>query len=215
MIKAIIFDMDGVLVDSLPAHLKAWQAFLKQHGVAYTKEDFAREIGPSTKELMAARITKHQLPLALDQAVEEKERLFEAQQPMLFPGVPETLRSLQKRYALGVATSADRTLASSVLGRTQIASCFQTLVGSDEVARAKPDPALFLQAANRLGIKPEACVVVEDSPRGIEAAKAAKMRVIGITTSFPKERLQQADVIIEHFAEIPQALERLHGDEQA
>jgi len=205
VIRGIIFDLDGVLVDSLPCHFAAWREFLGGFGVRYTKAQFVTEIGPSTRQLMAGRIKRHRLPVTVDEGVRRKEALFEQrllEGPIVFEGVRRMLAGL-KPYALAVATSAGRRLAQSVLASAGVAARFRAVVTSDDVRDTKPAPDVFLEAARRLRLGAGECVAVDDAPSGISAARRARMRVIGVATSFRRSDLVGADAVVKRTADVP------------
>ncbi|MBS1954069.1 MAG: HAD family phosphatase [Cyanobacteria bacterium SZAS-4] len=183
-IKGLIFDMDGVLLDSEPLHLKAYQEFLKEFGVAFSEADNRPFLGRKDVELAEHLISQHALPLDALQLVQQKEeilaRLFSANlEPM--PGVVKTLQNAQAiSLPCAVASSATLPTIMEVTKSLDIARYFQTLTSGDEVPHGKPAPDVYLLAAERIGVLPINCLVIEDSFNGILAAKAAGMKCIAI-----------------------------------
>jgi HAD superfamily hydrolase (TIGR01509 family) len=208
-VKAVVFDLDGVLIDSLQAHYEAWCEFLSPHGVNYSWGDFEQDIGPSTAELMERWIRRLSLGISVKEGVKRKEALFTERlksRAVVFPGVAEGLGRLSA-VPLAVATSAGRALTEAVLEAAGIGRAFRHVITSDDVPRTKPSPDVYRLAAKRLGVPAWVCAAVEDSPSGIEAAQAAGMRVIGVAGSFDRARLEPADRIVASTAEACRFLE--------
>lgn len=183
-IYGLIFDMDGVLIDSEPMHLLAYQEFLKEFGVLFSEADNRPFLGRKDVELAEHLISQHGLPLDALQLVEKKEkiltRLFSSRlEPM--PGVVQILQRAQLlALPCAVASSATLPTIKKVTDSLGIARYFQTLTSGDEVPHGKPAPDVYLLAAERIGVLPINCLVVEDSFNGILAAKAAGMKCIAI-----------------------------------
>jgi beta-phosphoglucomutase len=202
--NAVIFDNDGVLVDSEPLHRVAWEQTFGPRGVVVSEEDYAWSIGRRDL-LFAERIIDK---AAMDETAEgirdEKHahlRRLLATESRPFPGGPELVRALAKTYVLAVTSSAMRTEIGIVLDRLGLDDVFETFVTNEDVSRHKPDPEPYVLCAERLGVRPEHCVVFEDSVTGIEAAVAAGMHVIGFTSTFPREALSAADVVVDSLAD--------------
>lgn len=183
-VLGLIFDMDGVLIDSEPLHLIAYQELLGQFGITFSEEDNRPYIGRKDLELSQELIALHKLPIEALQLVEKKEeilaRLFQTQLA-LRPGVLRVLE-LAKKISLPVAVASSATLPTIqlVVQTLDIGRYFQTLTSGDEVAHGKPEPDVFLLAAERIGVLPINCLVIEDSYNGIIAAKAAGMMCLAI-----------------------------------
>lgn len=183
-IEALIFDMDGVLIDSEPLHLLAYQKYLSKFDICFTAEDNHEFLGRKDLDCACALVEKHGLQIAPFQFVEQKEEilheLFKTQlQPR--PGVFEILeqaRGLSLRMA--VASSATLPTIELVVDILKIRHYFLSLTSGDEVAHGKPAPDVFLLAAERLGASPERCLVIEDTQNGIKAAKQAGMLCVAI-----------------------------------
>jgi|LakMenEpi03Aug12_release.lakeMendotaPanAssembly.Ray.scaffolds.fasta_scaffold121295_3 HAD superfamily hydrolase (TIGR01509 family) len=183
-IQALIFDMDGVLIDSEPLHLKAYQETLKDFGITFTEQENRPFLGRVDLELAEHLVSRHQLPINALQLVDSKEenlaRLFSSQLvPM--PGVIEVLEHAQRlSIACAVASSATLPTIELITQRLSISRYFQTLTSGDEVPHGKPAPDVYLLAATRIGVLPINCLVIEDSFNGVLAAKAAGMKCIAI-----------------------------------
>ncbi|HEY9734063.1 MAG TPA: HAD family phosphatase [Drouetiella sp.] len=182
--QALIFDMDGVLIDSEPLHLQAYQETLKDFGITFTEQDNRPFLGRVDLELAEHLVSQHQLPINALQLVENKEknlsRLFSTHLvPM--PGVIKVLEHAQKlSIPCAVASSATLPTVELIVRRLDIARYFQTLTSGEEVPHGKPAPDVYLLAARRIGVLPINCLVIEDSFNGVLAAKAAQMKCIAI-----------------------------------
>ncbi len=204
--QAVIFDMDGVLVNSEPLHDKAWTLLFAElghahdHGIVFT--DY---VGRSDRVLLRDLIARHRLPHTTDELIQRKLRhllKLLREHHIEFDGLRDLLPSLARRYKLGLATSAPHVAVDVVMEVTGLRSYFQAIVGREDVAAAKPDPAVYLTAARRLGVAPSLCCAIEDTAVGIESAAAAGMTVIGLTTSLPAEKLCRADHIVHNHHEL-------------
>ncbi len=208
--SAVIFDMDGVIVDSEPLHERAFREVFAElgygdrHGI-----HFPDYYGRSDRALWLDFIERHQpsQPLATLTRLKEDRllALLEAEEP-IFPDVPALVDALAARTQLAVASGSTHAVIRTVLAMRDLRRHFPVAVSSQDVARGKPDPDIFILAAQKLGVEPGRCVVIEDSAMGIAAAKAAGMRVIGITNSLPPEQLRQADAVVSGYAEIGRLL---------
>ena len=205
---AVIFDMDGVLVDSYQAHFKSWQAVAAEEGLAISEADFASQFGRTSREIIAAywghgSYTDRQIAELDDRKEACFRRVLEADFPVM-PGVPDLLRSLDEAgFALAVGSSGPPANIELVLSRLGSRSLFRAVVTGMDVTRGKPDPQVFLIAAKRLDVPPRRCAVVEDAPPGVEAANAAGMASVGlISTGRTRESLAQADLVVGSLAEL-------------
>ena len=205
MISAIIFDMNGVIIDDEWIHSLAFQEVLKGYDVDITEEDYDKYSLGIPADASFENIIKA-FDLDLDVTIEElveKERvsynrLVEGKMKAV-PGVIETIKKLSQKYKIALATSSKLEEAENVLSHFKIKKYFDEIITVDDVKNGKPDPEIYLLAAKRLGVPVEECVVFEDAAHGVEAAKAAGMRVIGITTNLPVEKLGDADMVLDNF----------------
>ncbi|MFL6052982.1 MAG: HAD family hydrolase [Actinoallomurus sp.] len=181
--SAVVFDLDGVLVDSEPVWEQVRRAFVADHGGEWQPDTQQRLMGMSTAEWAA--YLSGELGVRLSPAdvargvVEQMARRYEDGVPLM-PGAVDTVRRLASRWPLGLASSSPRVLIDVVLDRTGLAPLFQATVSTEEVARGKPAPDGYLLAAERLGVDPAGCAAVEDSSNGLRSAHAAGMRVIAV-----------------------------------
>jgi HAD superfamily hydrolase (TIGR01509 family) len=182
MLKAVIFDLDGVVADSHPIHEAAWKTLLLEQGLdcATLNLDFLYAGRPRRE------ILRHYLgsieSAEMEQLGRRKDELYAvaAHQLKTKPGIPRVLSELNSAGILcALATSAGRTRAHESLEQFSITKQFSLIVTGEDAAVAKPDPEIFLLAAEKLGVKPQECIVVEDSVAGVEAARAAGMRCVG------------------------------------
>ena len=196
--RAVLFDMDGVVVDSMPMHLETWQQALAPLGVALSAEDLYPLEGVPT-ERTAQLLTERLLgkPCSDEEARRLAERKRELVrrgfQPALVPGMGPLLHDLQGRgYRLGLVTGSAQQVADQVLAPARLDSLFETIVTGDQVAQGKPSPEPYQRAAERLGLMPHCCLVVENAPLGLQAARAAGMRCLALETTLAAEQLLAA-----------------------
>ena len=213
---AVTFDLDGVLADSEPWWNQIDAKLLAEHGVSYSGEYHRNVLGVSYR--VAVEFYKNAFHLSA--SVEELMRLrgeiatdFFAKRVGLFPSAKTTLEQLREmKLQLAVATSSVSTSARPFLERTGIRNLFGVVVTGDEVQQGKPHPDIYLKTAKKLGIAPEACLVIEDALSGVAAAKAANMRVAAIPdTRFvdPREYENEADYVLGSLSEIPTLIRRI------
>lgn len=200
-IAAVVFDMDGVLVDSEPLHFRATQAALGTRGTSYSERDNRAFFGATDVELLRVLRILFDLPQPTAALVEAKTAhliaLIRAEARPLpgVPGVPLWLRNSGLRLAL--ASSSRRPVIQAVLETVGLDGAFDAVVSGDEVARGKPAPDGFLMAARRLGVEPDRCLVVEDSRNGVLAGKAAGMVVAAVPCpATSHEDFSAADLVL-------------------
>lgn len=206
--RAVIFDMDGVLVDSEPLHLRVTRETLGPAGTAYTEATTREFIGRPVPEMLATLIRRHGLPGRLaDYEARYDARLMEllAQPRAPREGVLWLLAELRRRGCrLGIASSSNQTWIDAMLHALDLSGCFGAAIGADMVGRPKPAPDVYLAAADRLEVPPAECIAVEDSPAGAQAARAAGMTVIGLVTpDVDPGRLRAAHRLIRSLLEFP------------
>ncbi len=218
MIQAAVFDMDGVLTDSEPLINAAAIAMFRERGLVVRPEDFLPFVGAGENRYIGGVAEKYGFPLDIPAA---KKRTYEIylelvpQRLEAFPGARPLVTACRKAgLRTAVASSADRIKIEANLRKIGLPpESWDAVVTGEDVQRTKPCPDIFLAAARRMGLQPGQCVVVEDAPNGIQAAKAAGMRCVAVAQTFPPERLAGADVLRRSVAEIK--LEDLIGDELA
>ncbi|MGI9428356.1 MAG: HAD family hydrolase [Bythopirellula sp.] len=204
--QAVIFDVDGVLVDSYQPHFLSWQQMLAELGEEFTEETFRSTFGRTNPDIFAQLFGEKYSTAEVKTHADRKEAIYREIIKHDFPaidGAVELIDALAGAgFALAVGSSGPpenvaQTLAS--LGRAEVLTARVT--GAD-VTRGKPDPQVFLLAAAKLGIAPADCVVVEDAPAGVAAAKNAEMACIALTGTASREELAQADLVVESLREL-------------
>jgi HAD superfamily hydrolase (TIGR01509 family) len=208
--SAVIFDMDGVIVDSEPRHEKAFLEIFDRLGYGQTHGiHFPDYIGRSDKAVWLDFIANHKPSYTYEDLTAMKQNRFleilRAEQP-IFDGLPELVAKLNVKYPLAVASGSLHPVIDEVLVLKNLRSFFSAVVSSQDVAKGKPAPDIFLRAADLIKKKPAECVVIEDSVAGVEAGRAAGMQVIAITNSFAAEKLGRADHIVKNYDEIERLL---------
>lgn len=208
-LRAVIFDFDGVLADTEALHCAAFQATAAADGVVLTRDDYyGRFLGLPDRACLLALYESAGVPLAaaqLDALVARKRAAFAARSAAatLYDGVAEVVMRLQSHCPLAVASGAFRDEIEPILDRAGVRHAFTALIGAEDVARGKPAPDPFLAALSAINaatgddIAAADCLVIEDSPLGLAAARSAGMRCIGVTTHHPAAALA-ADAVIAH-----------------
>ena len=206
-IRAIIFDMDGVLADSEKLINAAAVAMFRERGLAVKPEDFLPFVGAGEDRYIGGVAERYNFPLEIPAA---KQRTYELYLDMVpsrleaFPGAVELVKSCRSAGLLvAVASSADAVKVQANLDQIELPIPFwDAVLTGENVKNKKPSPDLFLEAAERLQVGPHECAVVEDAVNGIQAAKAAGMRCIAVAQTFSSEQLAQADVVRNTIAEV-------------
>jgi len=210
-LQLVIFDCDGVLVDSERIANRIFAAMLNELGLAVTLEDmFEKFVGHSMRQCveMIEQMLGRPVPANFVDELQSRTRVALEAELKATPGIEEALDSIRVPFC--VASSGDHRKMRTTLGITGLLPRFEgRLFSVTEVARGKPFPDVFLLAAGRLGVDPAACAVVEDTPIGVSAGVAAGMRVFGYAASTPAQRLTKAGahVIFDHMRQLPALLE--------
>jgi len=212
-LRAIIFDFNGVIVDDETTHFLAFQQALAEDGLALTKEAYygtylGMDERTCASALLEATTDQHD-PARVKRIAERKAALFasltETRRPPLFPGVVDFVTRASTRYRLAIASGGRRQQIELALHDTPIEKVFAVLVSAEDAAVGKPDPAIYHLALARLNetpprpspaIQAAACLVVEDSLAGIQAALAAKMKVVALATTYPPDQLATAHLVL-------------------
>lgn len=191
--KAIIFDMDGVIIDNISYHIEALKIFLKQFGKEVTDEEFQNHYNGRTIQEVIIGLKPEANPSEVMRLAEEKEKIYRDLYSADLAPTPGLMEFLPKAKEAGlkmaVATSAITANADFTLDGLNIRAYFDAVIDSTMVIKGKPDPQIYLKAAEELNTLPENCVVMEDALAGIQSAKSAGMDVIGLYTSLKKEEL--------------------------
>jgi beta-phosphoglucomutase len=203
-----IFDMDGTLIDNTPYHFKSWQALFKKHDLGtLTLETYRTEIsGVPIIETLRRLFGKDYDEAGLHALLEEKESYYrEIYAPFLAPinGLENFLTALKDAgIKMAIASSATVEDIDFVLNKIPIRDDFEAIIDGSRVSKGKPNPQIFLKAAEEMKARPEDCVVFEDSLAGIKAANAAGMKVVGITTGHTADQLQPSSLVINDYTEL-------------
>jgi len=209
--RAIIFDFDGVIVDSEPLHEEALRVAARELGMDFTREKYFGEyVGYDDRDLYAAVARDNSRVLSAAELArfgELKRRsamdLIAAGRAVPWPGAVELVREAAEVAPLAVCSGALRAEIEPVLGALKIRSCFREVVSADDVEKSKPDPACYLLTAERLGMQARACTAIEDTPTGARAARDAGMRVVGVChTVARREMAGVAHRVVERIAEL-------------
>ncbi|MDX2040048.1 MAG: HAD family phosphatase [Acidobacteriota bacterium] len=212
MLKAVIFDFNGVIVDDEPLHLELFRRVLGEEGIALSDEDYhAKYLGYDDRGCFTAALADvGRAALSVNAAfiaelIERKAGYYREaieKRMLLFPGVIELVKKLAAKYPMAIASGALRGEIEIVLQRGGIRECFLEIVAAEDVSACKPDPEGYVKALAALNtnlsdrIQPSECLVIEDSIAGIEAAKLAGMRCLAVTNSYAADQLANADWIV-------------------
>jgi 16S rRNA pseudouridine516 synthase len=215
---AIIFDLDGVLADSEPWWNQIDAKLLAEYGVSYRGEYHRNVLGVSYRLAVEFYKNAFHISASVEELMRRRGEIatdFFANRVDLFPFAKTTLAQLREmKLPLAVATSSVSASARPLLDRTGIRSLFSVVITGDEVQQGKPHPDIYVRAAEKLGISPEACLVIEDSLAGIAAGKAANMRVAAIPDRRfvdPREYEKEANYVIGSLSEIPALIRRVNA----
>jgi len=197
--RAVIFDLDGVLVDSEPLHVEAWKVLFARQGITVSEEEYRHGIGMLDADWIRYLFERRGQEADPAWWQGAKRGVFQeilSRNVRPFPGVAALVRRLHREFPLAVASNSWRQNIETVLRAMHLRECFDVLTGLDDVTHHKPHPEAYLVTAAGLGLSPAACTVIEDSPLGLQAARAAGMRCIAVTHTLPGERLAGADLIV-------------------
>ncbi len=215
MIKALLFDFDGVLAETLPDHFYAWQQVLIPLGIEPDDLTLRLSEGSPAYKIAIALAAHQGLKISEELAKEyaaKKNQVFRARtKAPIYPGILELITFAQNHsMTVGLVTGTAMANIRAVLP-AKLLSNFDTIVTDQDTQRGKPNPDPYLKAAENLQISPRDCLVVENAPLGIQSAKAAGAFCVGLTTTLPREHLQGADVICRNHFELLQRMPELKG----
>ena len=202
--RAVLWDLDGTLADSGEFHWRSWQVALGAAGVEVTEEQFLASFGQRNDAILGDWLGPDADPARIREVGEAKEacyrELVEAEGISPLPGAAQWVRTLHDQgWRQAIASSAPRLNVEVMRRVLGFGSAIEALVGAEDVREGKPAPDVFLEAAHRLGVPPEACVVVEDAEAGIEAARRAGMRSVGVGGG----GVERADLVVASLADLP------------
>jgi beta-phosphoglucomutase len=200
-LEALLWDLDGVIVDSTAFHCEAYRRILREFGQDLDEEYFRRELFGRRNEDILSRLLPRLRPEELPALARRKEETYRSLlregrlQPL--PGARELVHELARvGVRQAIVSSTPQQNVAIALESSGLSGRFQAIVSGEDVERGKPDPQGYLLGAQRLGVSPARCVVIEDAPPGIEAAKAAGMRCIGVATTREPQALTAADLVV-------------------
>ena len=199
LVKAVIFDLDGVICNTEPLHVRSWQVLFARKGIHVPESRIWAGVGISDLDMLKQWFQEFSITDDIHSWEVEKRNIYLMllqQDVPEFPGAVNLVKRLSWNWPLGLASSAWRAAVEISLRKLAIRSHFQVLVAKEDVASHKPSPEPYLTAAANLGVRPAHCVAIEDSPAGITAAKQAGMACIAVTNSFSADRLSEADFVI-------------------
>ena len=205
--EAIIFDMDGTLMNNNPYHFKAWQTFYKQYNRSLTLDDYKNQIsGHTSTEIFQTFFGKVMTPEEVTTHSNEKNLLYrELYKPDIKPldGLIDFLQGVKAaNIPMAIATSGSPANVRFMFDNIPIEQYFSHVIDASDVIKGKPDPEIFLKAAQSVNANPTKCVAFEDSFAGIASAKAAGMKVIGVATMERKEEMKETALVIDDYTQI-------------
>ncbi|WGU96436.1 HAD family phosphatase [Paenibacillus dendritiformis] len=206
--KAFIFDMDGVIIDSEPIHFEIDVETMKYFGVTIAPHELDRFVGMTNPEMWSILKQEYSIPQSVSEITEyqlkSKIELIRSTDLAPIEGIQELIFDLKKNNILiGLASSSPRAFINEVLRKYNFFEYFDSIISGEEVTKGKPAPDIYLEVPNQLNIKPNECWVLEDSKNGVQAAKAAGMKCIGfINQNSGNQDLSRADIIVNNIRDI-------------
>lgn len=212
MSKGVIWDLDGVLADTAEAHFRCWVTALAEKEIPLDRPTFDGLFGIYNRDMLAQLLGRPPEPSELETITGRKEEIFRMEAQWLvrpMPGALSLLKELEEAgWIQAITSSTPRANVELVLGILGIRQRFQTVLSGEELSASKPEPTLFLRAAEALGLSPERCVVVEDAPEGVEAAYKAGMPCMGVATTNSRETLSSVTSSALLFDDLTQVTEK-------
>lgn len=206
-IEAVIFDMDGTMIDNMSTHKKAWKEFCLRKSINLSDADFKEKISGFKNDqifinLFGDNLSENQIAEYADVKESVYRELYKPKIKEVL-GLTDIILKIKKlNIKLAIATTAPKANRDFVLRELHLENYFDVILGEEDVKKGKPDPEIYLKTAGLLGVIPGECLVFEDSPVGIKSSKSAGMKVIGLITSHSKEDLPEADLIVEDFSKL-------------
>ncbi len=210
--RAVLWDLDGTLIDSMPYHWEAWNEILTPLGYHFSIDSFKPTIGLRNEEIIRQHLKLDQIPAEIEQIMQAKEERYRAivceRGLPLLDGVQQWLTWLKdQQWQQAIVTSAPRDNVSAIQQATDLEMFMGTIICAEDVERGKPYPDPFLLAAERLSVQPDRCIVIEDAPAGLEGARRAGMKTIGVLTT---HKTLEADVVVKSLSDLtPDAFEQI------
>ena len=205
MMKAAIFDLDGVIVNTVPFHFKAWQGMFNEYGKEFTFEDYKEKVDGIPRTDGARAVLTDLSDDELKKAADKKQDYFleylNKEEIPVYNTTVDLVKALKREYLKrGVISSSKNCL--SILKKVKLAGLFDVIITGNDVTKGKPDPQVFFMAAEKMAVEPKNCVVFEDAVLGVEAAKRAGMKCVGIDRYGKPERLKKADLVVSDLGEV-------------
>ncbi|MBA3442222.1 MAG: HAD family phosphatase [Pyrinomonadaceae bacterium] len=208
MIQAILFDFNGVIINDEPLHMKAYQEALRAEGIQLTDEEYFNSLGMDDQTFVRAAFARSGLPLddekmhAVIEGESKLHRVMIEDELPLVPGVVTFIKAAARHYLLGIVSMSRRTQIDYVLDRVKLSDLFSAIISAEMIHACKPDPECYnrgfllvdekRRAAGKLSLSPDECLVIEDAPPGIRAARAAGMHTLGVTNTVSADALRAA-----------------------
>ena len=200
--KAVIFDMDGVIIDSEPIHFEVDMQTMREFGVNISKDELNKYVGTTNEYMLNDLINKYKIQKSIKEILEYKMELtirrIKETKINAISGIPELLISLKhNNIKTAIGSSSPKELIITVIEKFQLGKYFDCIVSGDEVKEGKPKPDIYLEVSKRIGVNPEECIVIEDSRNGVLAAKNAGMKCFGFrNVNSGNQDLSKADIIV-------------------
>ena len=206
--KAVIFDMDGVIIDSEPIHFEVDMQTMREFGVNISKDELNKYVGTTNEYILNDLINKYKIQKSIKEILEYKMELtirrIKETKINAISGIPELLISLKhNNIKTAIGSSSPKELIITVIEKFQLGKYFDCIVSGDEVKEGKPKPDIYLEVSKRIGVNPEECIVIEDSRNGVLAAKNAGMKCFGFrNVNSGNQDLSKADIIVDSIRNI-------------
>ena len=203
--KAAIFDLDGVIVNTVPFHFKAWQKMFSGYGKEFSFEDYKEKVDGIPRNDGAKAILTDLDEGELREAADKKQVYFleylNSEEIPVYKTTADLIKAIKKeKIKRGVISSSKNCLP--ILKKINMVDLFDVIITGNDIIKGKPDPQVFLTAAEKMSVEPAGCVVFEDAVLGVEAAKRAKMKCVGIDRYGEPERLGKADLVVSDLGEV-------------
>jgi len=211
MLKAIIFDVDGVLVDSMRFQADAWVKAFKEVGITITREDIYELEGSNNRRLIKSifeKAGKEPEPWHLEQLPEKKREALEFDQIKPFEGIMDCLKELKRHFKLAMVSGSHVDTVTKVVNK-YFSNCFEVVITGSDLERGKPDPDPYLKALEELDLTKNECIVIENAPLGITAAKRAGLYCVAVASMLEPEKVEHADLVLEDHAALLDYLKSL------
>lgn len=213
VMRALLFDFDGVLVRSMEDHYRGWKQALLEYGIEMIPEELFMLEGQGVGAIASQLTRKYNLPSdRTPSIIEKKQEVYnKIKKVEFYPNLLDVLNWAQeKELKIAIVTGGQRQRVLEALDDFGLTPYFQTIVTAEDVSETKPSPQPYLLAARSLDCKPEQCVVIENAPLGVRAGKAAGMHVVAITSTLSPQYLKEADVVVNDMVELQDVLKRIY-----